>query len=124
MLDASAILALLNREPGAEYVERYVDEAAASAVNIAEAGARLSDLGITDFNIRQAIDDLSIDVIPFDEGQAHDSSLLRAATRHKGLSLGDRACLALARRLGLPALTADRIWAELDVGVEVRLIRE
>ena len=124
MLDASAILALLNREPGAEYVEQYADETAASAVNVAEAGSRLSDGGMSDANIRQAIEALGMDVIPFDGDQAHESSALRATTRHKGLSLGDRACLALAKRLGLPALTADRIWADLDVGVEVRLIRE
>lgn len=60
---------------------------------------------------------------PFDTDLALRAALLRNSTRPYGLSLGDRACLALARREGLPVLTADRSWAKLDVGVEVVLIR-
>ena len=124
VLDASAILAYLHREPGGELVVRYLSAAFASAVNVAEVGTRLADRGMTDDKVRQAITDLGMAIAPFDEDQAYASAALRGATRHIGLSLGDRACLALAQRLGLPAVTADGAWAGLDVGVEVRVIRE
>ena len=66
---------------------------------------------------------IGLDVMPFDTGLAYAAGLLRDATREAGLSLGDRACLALAGRDGLPALTADRSWERLRVGVDVRPIR-
>ena len=66
---------------------------------------------------------LGLTVVPFDEEQAYKAGLLRQTTRSQGLSLGDRACLALAHSLGLPAITADRAWSNLNVGVEVILVR-
>lgn len=66
---------------------------------------------------------MNMEIIPFDEEQAHDAADLRDATRRRGLSLGDRACLQLAARRGLPALTADRAWTEIDMDVELCLIR-
>ena len=124
VLDASAALAVLKHEPGDDVVKRYVPGAIMSAVNVAEAGTKLAERGMEEDGVRVAIATLGLEIVAFDGDQAHACSSLRATTRHKGLSLGDRACLVLAKRLGLPALTADRIWAELDVGVEVRLIRE
>jgi len=69
------------------------------------------------------IKDTAVEVVAFEEGLARAAGLSRALTRHAGLSLGDRACLALAQRLGLPAVTAGRVWQGLSVGVEIRVIR-
>ena len=123
VLDASAILAFLNGEPGGEVVDGYLGGAAASAVNVAEVGARLSDLGASLAEVRRAIALMAVEIIPFDAEQAYAAAGIRSATRRRGLSLGDRACLQLAARRGLPAVTADQAWAELDVGAEVLLIR-
>lgn len=123
VFDSSAILALIHRETGADIVGQALPNAVASAVNIAEVVTRLSDRSMPDEGIRKTIDSLRLRVVPFDGGQAYKAGALRRATRHAGLSLGDRACLALAAALGLPALTADRAWAELDIGVEIQLIR-
>ena len=95
-----------------------------SAVNVAEVVSRLADTGMNADEVRSLVGTLGLEVTPFDEELAHATGMLRPSTRRKGLSLGDRACLALARQLALPALTADRGWAELDIGVEVTLIRE
>lgn len=123
VFDASAILALLHRESGADVVGRALPGAVASAVNIAEVATRLSDTRMPDDSIRLTIDSLRLRVVPFDGRQAYEAGVLRRTTRHVGLSLGDRACLALAAAMRLPALTADRAWADLDIGVEVQLIR-
>jgi PIN domain nuclease of toxin-antitoxin system len=66
---------------------------------------------------------LGLDVRPFDERAAWAAGVLRIGTRNAGLSLGDRACIALAKELGLPALTADKAWSRLATGVEVKLLR-
>jgi len=124
VLDASALLALLQNERGAEYVRRRVPGAVMSAVNLAETGSKLADLGFSAAEIREAMIEIGIEVSPFDIDQAIASSVLRAATRPAGLSVGDRACLALAQLLGLPALTADRAWRDLGLDVGVELIRE
>jgi PIN domain nuclease of toxin-antitoxin system len=123
VLDASAILALLHREPGGDIVLRHAGNAIVSAVNLSEVGARLVDHGMTEEAIRLAIGSVGAEVVPFDENLAYVASLLRARTRSRGLSMGDRACLALAMATGLPALTGDRLWMTLDVGVDIRLIR-
>ena len=124
VLDASAILAFLRAEPGADVVSGYRGDAIVSAVNVAEAGARLADLGASAAEVRRSMALMNMEIIPFDAEQAHEAADIRDATRSRGLSLGDRACLQLAARHGLPALTADRVWAEIDVGVEVQLIRD
>ena len=123
VLDASALLALLNAEPGAEHVAEVLPQAAISAVNLSEVVAKLADAGMPDQAIRDALQGLPLDVVPFDTEQAYQAGLLRPATRSVGLSLGDRGCLNLARSLGLPALTADRTWEQLSVGAKVRVIR-
>lgn len=123
VLDASAVLTLLNEEPGHELVSTALDEAAMSSVNLAEVVSQLADHGMTEPEIHQVVDALGIEIHDLDVAAAYAAGLLRPVSRRYGLSLGDRACLALARHLDLPALTADRAWAELDVGVEVRLLR-
>ncbi|HEX3701635.1 MAG TPA: type II toxin-antitoxin system VapC family toxin [Phenylobacterium sp.] len=121
--DASAVLAILRGEVGAADGLRAISRAAISAVNYAEVISRLVDLGASVDDAVQAIGQLDIEVASFDETGAVRTGALRQGTRARGLSLGDRACLALAHRLGLPAVTADRAWASLDLGVEVVLIR-
>lgn len=123
VLDASALLALLNAEPGAAVVEKAIPGAVVSSVNLSEAVAKLAERGMPEGVIRVALGDIGLRVVPFDEGLAYQTGMLRVSTRSAGLSLGDRACLALGRQLRLPVLTTDRAWASLDFGVEVRLIR-
>ncbi|MDO8295933.1 MAG: type II toxin-antitoxin system VapC family toxin [Caulobacter sp.] len=123
VLDASAVLAVVLTEPGGDMVRPLIADSLLSAVNLAEVTTRLLDLGFPSARIDSRLERLRFTVVPFDEGLALSAGLLRAQTRHLGLSVGDRACLALAQREQLPALTADRSWAKLDVGVEVVLIR-
>lgn len=123
VLDASAILALLNAEEGADLVQESLPHAIVSAVNYAEVVARLSLLGMPDDEIHTALDMLGLDIIPFDNEQAFQSGIFASQTRSLGLSLGDRACLALALKTQSAALTADRAWKKLKVGVEIHLIR-
>lgn len=123
VLDASAILVLLNDEPGVETVRHALSDAAISAVNLSEVVAKLVDEGSPEPEIMERLEAIGAEVVPFDVNQAYATGLLRSATRFRGLSLGDRACLSLARHLGSPVLTADRVWSELDLGVEVRLAR-
>ena len=123
VLDASALLALLNAEPGSEQVARALPNAVIGSVNLAEVVAKLSEHGMPDEAIHETLEGLGLVVCAFDAELAYVAGLLRRSTRSVGLSLGDRACLALGRRLALPVLTADRTWATLKVGVKVRLIR-
>jgi len=121
-LDASALLALIQSEPGAERLADVLDRAVISAINLAEVVGRLAERGLPGAAIRQRIEQLDVRVVAVDEDLAYAAGLLRPATRWLGLSLGDRVCVALARRLGVTALTADRAWARLAVGVSVELL--
>ena len=126
ILDASALLALLQQEPGRERVAGAIaDGAIISAVNLSEVVAKLADSGTPEAGIRAKIDALRLDVAPFNGVDAFAAGLLRPATRAAGLSLGDRACIALGRRSGLPVLTADIAWTSLDLGpgVEITALR-
>jgi ribonuclease VapC len=123
VVDSSALLALIFDEPGASMVEVTLDDGAiVSSVNLSEVVARLSDSDNQD-QARSSLESLKFDVAAFGEDDAWLAGTLRAQTRDLGLSLGDRACLALAISLRLPVVTADRIWANLDVGVDVVLCR-
>ncbi len=124
VIDASAVIAYLRREPGAELAKQHIPGAYISSVNLAEIVSKLVEEGMSLSDAKRTIGELGMDVIPFSEPDALDVGGLRAVTKQHGLSIGDRACLALARARRLPALTADRAWAALDLGVEVRLIRE
>lgn len=123
VLDASAVLALLNRERGWETVEAVLADAAIAAPNLAEVLTRLSDAGVPDKDAWNIVAMLDLECIPFSAGHAREAARLRTGTRALGLSLGDRACLALARALKRPVYTADKSWAGLDVGVYVNLVR-
>jgi ribonuclease VapC len=123
VLDASALMAVLREEPGAAAVEAVLDQAAVSAVNLSEVQAKLVERGTPDEIAWSWLVDLDLNVIDFHASQARVAGNLRSLTRPHGLSLADRACLALALVLGLPAMTADRVWAALEVGIEIQTIR-
>jgi len=123
VLDASALLALLNAESGAEVVADAIPGAVISAINLSEVVSKLSEAGMPESAIRHSLQPLGLEVIPFDEDQAYKTGLLRAHSKGIGLSLGDRGCLGLAQMLGLLVLTADRTWLELSMGVTVKIIR-
>ncbi len=122
VLDASAVLAVLHGEAGAEEVERRLEDAGAGAfmgaVNLSEVVAKLAERGVPGDEIREAIGSLALNIAAFDEETAYLAGMLRAETRERGLSLGDRACVALGRRVDAPVLTMERAWEGLG-GVEV-----
>lgn len=122
-MDASAVMAFLNDEPGGEKVAPRLDGALISAVNFCEIGSKLADFGVPADQLGVVLDALALEVVPFDRSQADNATAIRTATRTKGLSLADRACLALGARTGATVLTADRAWAGLDVGCAIEVIR-
>jgi PIN domain nuclease of toxin-antitoxin system len=123
VVDASAILALLNEETGSEEVLKFIGKAAISTVNLSEVIAKLADAGIPEEDIRQILSNLNLEVIDFNEKQALKAGMLRPNTKSIGLSFGDRACLALGIILNQPVLTTDRLWGSINVGVEVIVVR-
>jgi ribonuclease VapC len=124
VLDASALLAVLNQEEGSERVaEMIASGAMISAVNLSEVIAKLSLFSMPESLVREALDPLGLEVVPFDVDSAYGAALLLGLTKATGLSLGDRACLALAARAKLLAVTADRAWSQLQLDVRVCLIR-
>lgn len=123
VLDASALIALLWDEPGADAVEPLLGRAVICAVNWAEVLQRYRAHDIATDGKREQVEALGIEIEPFSPDDAEAVAALWQPTRHVGLSLADRACLAVARRLGLPAHTADRDWRKVDAGVPVVLIR-
>jgi PIN domain nuclease of toxin-antitoxin system len=124
VLDASAVIALMKNEPGADRVEAVLHESIISVVNVAEVASVLSR-GNSPETVRAAVAAIGAVVVPADEEIAVAAGLLAPVTAQAGLSLGDRFCLALARRAGAPVLTADRAWASIaaDAQVAVELIR-
>ncbi len=116
VLDASAVLALLNREPGGERVEDYLADGVISAVNAAEVLSKLADAGLTPGEAKESLSLLGISIVAFELRDAEAVAALRGHTKSKGLSLGDRACLALGLRLGAVVVTAERSWAGLKIG--------
>ena len=129
VLDASALLAVLHDEAGASaVVEAIARGAAVSVVNLAETLSKLADAGKdpveANAELREAEGDhRALRIEPLSEADCIEVARLRPLTRALGLSLADRACLALANRLDVPALTADGSWANAEVDAEVRLIR-
>lgn len=123
IVDSSVVLAFLLGELPAAEAEPWLSGASISAVNLSEVIAKLVDRGLPDEEIANNIADLDLDVRPFDLAQAEMAGLLRSRTKELGLSLGDRACLALAIDLGGSVATADKAWAKLDVGIPIALIR-
>ena len=125
VLDASALLALIHREPGHDVVASAVAEAAISTVNLAEVVGKLAERGVPLDRAKAIALSFGLEVVSLNAELAAAAGQLRPATRSAGLSLGDRCCLATAMALGLPTLTAEAVWEPLaDVlGIEVRNIR-
>ena len=123
VLDASVVVAAVLKEPGGDRAVGHKQPPMMSAVNYAEVRSRLTDLGLDAARIDDALALFDLDVIDFDKAQAGDVAELRRVTRLHGLSLGDRACLALAIRKDAEALTADRVWARIDLPVDVCVVR-
>lgn len=123
VLDSSIVLAFLFDEPGGEQLGGLLETAAICAVNASEVVAKQIDRGSEAIIAEERFRRLDLAVQPFDSELALLAGTLRSATRHKGLSLGDRACLALAIRENGTAVTADRKWADLDLGCTIEVIR-
>jgi len=123
VLDASAAIAFMKGETGGERVAAALETSVLSAVNASEVVARLITLGFTPHKAIATVSNLCCAIMPVDSDLGFRAGELVALTRSKGLSLGDRICLALAEREGVPALTADRAWAELGSDIKVSLIR-
>ncbi len=123
VLDASAVLAVIQEEPGAERIESHLDTGCISAVNLAEIVGKLQDRGLGDNEIDELIALLDLDTRILDKEGAVFLGKLRQTTKVAGLSLGDRACLALAHSLGATAITMDRAWKDLDIGVTIEVAR-
>jgi len=123
VLDASALLVLLNNEPGEEQVRNALGIAVMSAVNHSEVVAKIVERGGTLKMVATMLDPLRVDIIPFDREHAMAAGGLRAVTRAGGSSFGDRACLALAATRQLTVLTSDRAWRNLDLAIQINVIR-
>jgi ribonuclease VapC len=123
------MLAYLGHEPGGARVAVAIQQGSAmSAANLAEVLSKLVERGDTLDNALRRLRDYgilgqSVFVFPLDEAQATEIARLRPLTRAAGLSLADRACLALAKSLSLPVLTADRAWSALQLDIAVEVIR-
>jgi len=123
VLDASALLAFLRREPGAETVAAALADCSVSSVNLAETYSRLVRSGGSLDSVARHVERLQIPVVAFDEPQALVAASIHSQSRQYGLSLADCACLALGVSSRAMVLTADRAWGQLSLGVEIVLIR-
>jgi PIN domain nuclease of toxin-antitoxin system len=125
VLDASALLALVLGEPGGDRIQNILTDCAMTAVNLGEVVGHFARVGSSEAEIRLMLDPLPFLRVALDEELAFIAGLMLPATGQAGLSFGDRACLALANKLGVRALTADRAWLHVGraLGVEIEVIR-
>ena len=124
VLDASAVLAMLREEPGGEVVADYIGRAAISAVNLQEVAKEMLREGATLDATRRILDELGLDVRAHDVEAAYRSAALYEQTKQYGRGLGDRSCMALGLQLGLPVLTTDREWQQVEIdGLQLEHLR-
>lgn len=127
VMDASALLALTHGERGYELVEEFIQtqECVISSVNIAEVGSKLIDNGVPEKDLSRVLQQFQVGIIDFNAEQAIRSAALRRLSRSSGLSLGDRACFALAQLMEGCVVTTDRAWSDVEtvLGVKVLQIR-
>lgn len=123
VVDSSALLAVLLEERGGEKVFATGRCLHLSIVNLAKMYTKVVERGGATQDVDAFVASRPIRVRAFRENHAVSVATLRPATRHRGLSFGDRACLALAKAIDLPVLTADTKWVDLDLGIDIRLIR-
>lgn len=122
-LDASAFLAYLFKEQGHEQVSDYLDDCVLSTVNLSEVIGRFVRDGHNAQLVLRQIEATQIEIVPFSGEQAAMAAMLLPQTKPLGLSIADRACLALAMDRGITAVTADRVWKQLNIGISIKLIR-
>lgn len=123
VFDSSVLIAILRQETGSDVGEQSLNDALISTVNLAEVATYLARNSVPPETIDRALTAFPIEVMPFDREQGLIAGCLYPACKSLGLSLGDRACLALAKSKGLPVLTADKAWLKLKIGVDVKSIR-
>ena len=123
VLDASALLAYLQDEPGGERVRAVLPRAVMSTVSWTEVIGKAREEGVDTQGLREDLATLGLAFEPFSALQAEIADQLKERTRRLGLSLGDRACLALGSDRGEPVYTADRAWLRLEADVDVKAIR-
>ena len=123
VLDASALLAVIRREPGFENVKPFLPRALISSVNVCEVIYVAMEKGSTMEAVQWSIRSLPIETIPFDDRQAAVAAALHKPTRRHGISFADRACLVLGLSENLSVVTSDMTWEELDLGVELLRFR-
>jgi PIN domain nuclease of toxin-antitoxin system len=123
VVDASAVLAIYLDEPGADAVAEIIAGSLLSTVNYTEVVSKALDRGRRIDHVLRALARMAFVVVSYDLPLARRAGELRPSTRQFGLSVGDRACLALAERERLPAYTTDRAWANLNLGIDIRVIR-
>jgi len=123
VFDASALIAIALDERGHHVALPYLSNASILTVNASEFISGMINRGANADDALASFRMLDLHTVPLSEPVALEAGRMRAETRHLGLSLGDRCCLALAKSLGVPAITSDRAWADLDLGVEIVLIR-
>lgn len=122
VVDASALLGMLLNEEPARKVEKLLASSAMSAVNFSETVAKLTDIDIPEKKVREILESLPMEIYSYDKKQAYISGLLRATTKARGLSLGDRACLSLGIVLGHTVVTMDKAWRNLNIGVGIEVL--
>lgn len=125
VLDASALIAMLKEERGGDRVAEVIGDCCMCVINFAEVISYFAFAGYSQKQVAEILRPLPIDLVPADAELSWAAGLLRPKTKQAGLSLGDRYCLALAKRNGSEVLTADQSWEQIaeDVGVRVTLIR-
>ena len=123
LFDSCAVLAAILAEPGGEEAHDAMDLGHISIINLCEVLSKLTGSGIEIEAAEAMVSRFELRVRAFRDGHARETARLRPLTMRQGLSFGDRACLAHALIDGLPVMTADRRWAELDLGIDIRLIR-
>ncbi len=123
VLDASALLSALHDEPGGHDVANQLEVAAISSVNLSEVIQQSLARGVEVERLKDDLAAIGLTILPFTASDAEAAAKLWPATHSLGLSLGDRACLALAQRLNLPAITADKVWGQLRISISIHVMR-
>ena len=125
VMDASALLALTHGKRGYEIVEDFIQsqECVISSVNIAEVGSKLVDNGLPEKDLSRVLQQFQVGIIDFSTEQAVRSAALRPLTRRYGLSLGDRACFALAQLMEGCVVTTDRAWSDVETALGVKVLQ-
>ena len=123
VFDSSVVISILKQERGFESAESSLSDALISTVNMSEVATYLVKNSVPSDTIQEVLASFPIQVVPFDESLALQTGCLYSSCKHLGLSLGDRACLALAISRKLPVLTADLVWSKLDLGIPIQVLR-